>query len=87
MVWGRFAAFLGRTISAVVPQVGCQIYVDDPVFTMAGELEQATQQLATVLLWTAILAYPIKLSKAAGGKSIIWIGAHVELDDQNGTSQ
>ena len=29
-VWGRFAAFLARTIVAVEPEVTCQLYVDDP---------------------------------------------------------
>ena len=50
-IWGRYAAFLGRTISAIQPQTGCQIYVDDPIFTLTGPLHQAARQLAVILLW------------------------------------
>ena len=83
-VWGRYAAFLGRTIAAVSPEVGCQIYVDDPIFTLAGDLDQASHGLAVVLVWMAILGYPVKLSKASGGKALTWIGAHLQLDDEKG---
>lgn len=84
-IWGRFAAFLGRTIAAIEPRVGCQIYVDDPILTLPGNLLEATDQLATVLLWTAIIGYPIKLQKAVGGKSIPWIGAHIAVEEEAAT--
>eukprot|EP00435_Cladocopium_sp_Y103_P017439 s3840_g4.t1 len=86
-IWGRYAAFLGRTIAAIEPEVGCQIYVDDPIFTLTGDLEQATEQLATVLVWMAIIGYPVKLQKAAGGKEVAWIGAHISIDDEKAEVQ
>ena len=81
-IWGRFAAFLARTIVAVEPSVTCQIYVDDPAFALHGDKEEAVSQLTTVLLWTNILGYPVKMSKAMGGKSISWIGAELNLLDE-----
>eukprot|EP00435_Cladocopium_sp_Y103_P022615 s625_g5.t1 len=82
-IWGRFAAFLARTIAAVEPEVNCQLYVDDPAMVMKGDKQEAVLQLTTVLLWTAILGYPVKTSKASGGKTISWIGAEIALDDDN----
>ena len=80
-VWGRFASFLARAISAVEPKVNCQLYVDDPAFSMSGTKEEAITQLTNVLLWTNLLGYPIKMSKSVGGKSISWIGAEINLED------
>ena len=81
-VWGRFAAFLARTIVAVEPEVTCQLYVDDPAIAMSGSREDAITQLTSVLLWVNILGYPIKMSKSTGGKSVNWIGAVVTLLDE-----
>ena len=80
-VWGRYAAWLGRTIAAIEPRVGCQVYVDDPAFVMSGPFEEAVEQLTTVLLWIAVVGFPVKLTKAVGGKKISWIGAEVQLRD------
>jgi len=70
-VWGRFAAWLGRTLSAIEPRASTQIFVDDPAFVLRGERDEAVEQLTNILLWTAV----------AGGKDISWIGAQFELDD------
>ncbi|CAE7938036.1 unnamed protein product, partial [Symbiodinium necroappetens] len=37
-----------------------------------GNKELAASDLAVVLLWTAVAGFPIKLSKATGGKEIEW---------------
>ena len=81
-IWGRCAAWLARTIAAVEPEAGCQIYIDDPVFVLAGGIREAAKRLTTVLLWIAITGFPIKLSKATGGKHITWIGATVQIKDE-----
>ncbi len=76
-VWGRFAAFAGRSTSAIVNRLGIrmQMYVDDPVFVAAGTIQQATRGITTALLWLSILGLPLAWSKSDGGKSITWIGA------------
>eukprot|EP00435_Cladocopium_sp_Y103_P029553 s2001_g7.t1 len=82
-IWGRFAAWFGRSIIAVEPRINCQTYVDDPAFVLAGDFEAAVQQLTTVLMWAAITGFPVKLSKATGGKEISWVGAKIKVDDQD----
>lgn len=81
-VWGRFAAWLGRTLSAIEPRASTQIFVDDPAFVLRGERDEAVEQLTNILLWTAVAGFPVKLQKAVGGKDISWIGAQFELDDE-----
>ena len=84
-IWGRFAAWLGRAFAAIVPKASAQIYVDDPIFVLAGDLEQAALDLTSLMLWFAIAGFPVKLSKAEGGKAINWVGARLELDDEAST--
>jgi len=78
-VWGRFAAWLGRTLAAVERRMRVQVYVDDPAFVLIGSFEEAVEQLTTALLWTAIAGFPVKLQKAIGGKEVPWIGAVLSL--------
>ena len=80
-LWGRFAAWLGRTLVCIEPEADVQIYVDDPGFVLVGELEEATRQLTKLLLWVRISGFPIKLEKASGGKSMEWVGATLTLKD------
>ena len=44
-IWGRYAAWLGRSASAIVPSLGLQIYVDDPAMTLKGTWSQAARDL------------------------------------------
>ena len=81
-LWGRYAAWLGRSASAVMPRASVQIYVDDPAFVLSGTLEEASRDLTVLLMWFAIVGFPVKLSKAEGGKRIGWVGATLELDDR-----
>ena len=81
-LWGRYAAWLGRTLAAIVPSAYTQIYVDDPSFVLRGPLERAAEDLAIILLWMNVAGYPIKLEKACGGKEAEWIGARIILDDE-----
>ncbi|CAE7648821.1 unnamed protein product [Symbiodinium sp. CCMP2592] len=60
-----------------------QCYVDDPVFVMFGPgLGAAARDLAITLLWVAVTGFPTKLNKANGGKTIEWVGAKIECDDE-----
>ena len=74
-IWGRYAAWLGRSATAITPRAGVQIYVDDPAFVLSGTLEKASWDLTVLLLWFAIVGFPIKLPKAEGGKTIGWVAS------------
>ena len=82
-IWGRYAAWLGRSLAAIVPQANIQIYVDDPCFVLPGTKQEAARSLAIILLWMDVCGYPVKLQKASGGKSIEWVGAKVDLNDKD----
>ena len=78
---GRFASWLGRSTAAVA-DTDPQCYVDDPVYVMFGPgLGAAARDLAITLLWVAVAGFPTKLCKVNGGKSIEWVGAGIECDD------
>lgn len=80
-LWGRYAAWMGRTLASVVPTVSTQVYVDDPSFVLRGTLNEAASDLAMVLLWLGVAGFPLKLSKAGGGKAADWVGARIEFQD------
>ena len=70
-LWGRYAAWLGRTLTCVEPEAVVQTYVDDPGFV-----------LTRLLLWVRVAGYPIKLEKASGGKTLEWVGGKLTLNDE-----
>ena len=81
-IWGRFAAFMGRTMSAVIPEAEGQVYVDDPVWVVPTEGGYSPEQVMTkIYLWAAIMGYPLKLPKSVAGSRIKWIGAEIEIDN------
>lgn len=82
-VWGRYAALLGRVLSAIVPEARTQVYVDDPLITLPNRGGEGVDALTRVLLCTHIFGYPLKLSKAAAGQSVKWIGATLNVDNEN----
>ena len=82
-LWGRYAAWLGRSLACIDPQSTIQTYVDDPGFIVTGNLEEAAHKLTRLLLWVRVSGYPIKLEKAAGGKSMEWVGGKITLHDHS----
>ena len=40
-IWGRFAAFLGRSWASVEPSAKTQIYVDDAAVVLEGDIDAA----------------------------------------------
>ena len=81
-LWGRYAAWLGRSLSAIIPGATTAIYVDDPIFVLEGSLHDAANQLGMILLWMNVAGYPLKVEKAAGGKEVEWVGAALYVDDK-----
>ena len=84
-IWGRYAALLGRSWASIEPSVQAQIYVDDPAAVAYGPIEEAVTAVTNLLLWAAVAGYPLKLEKSEGGKSIKWIGATIQVDEQERT--
>lgn len=80
-VWGRFAAYLGRIVCSILPEVGTQVYVDDPIFVLPDSSHESRKLLALVLLILKIFGFPVKLEKAAAGSKVKWIGATLEAGE------
>ena len=89
-VWGRYAAFYGRSSAAILgnfKKAGLQVYVDDPALALVGSWEGRVRLLSRALLWAAVLGFPIAWDKAYAGNSIVWGGAQISLGtgDEQGT--
>ena len=69
-VWGRYAAFLGRSTAAVVGSdpLWLQVYVDDPLYPCLAELPRAARLFSVALLWA--LVYPLAWHKTEGGSDL-----------------
>ena len=84
-VWGRYAAFLGRALTATFKECRFQIYVDDPLLVFPGVGGQAPEWLAKILVFTKTLGFPLKLSKAHAGLEVKWVGATIKVDNKERT--
>ena len=58
-VWGRYAAFLGRSTAAVVgtDPLRLQVYVDDPLYACLAEPPRAARLFSEALLWALVAGY------------------------------
>ena len=77
-LWGRFAAWFGRTLAVVNPEVAMQVYVDDPIMVFDSQNPARKTLLGKSLLWAAITGLPIKLEKTDAGNEVKWIGALIK---------
>ena len=58
--------------------------MDDPICVVpSAKGFDKVECLTRAFLWTEVLGYPLKLSKAHAGDSIDWIGARINLDNVN----
>lgn len=88
LLWGRVAAWLGRSAQAVSPpqRLRCQIYVDDPVIATIGTPQERIRALARVLLLWLTLGARLAWPKASLGTSVQWIGATYIVQPQGVTA-
>ena len=88
-VWGRYAAFIGRSSAAILRsrQGRIQVYVDDPLAALSGSPPYTTTSIAILLLWFCYSGLPISWKKSEAGTSITWISARICLSSEhiNGT--
>ena len=85
-IWGRYAAFLGRSTAAVMgtdpPRL--QVYVDDPLYVCLAEPFRAARLFSVALLWALVAGYPsLAWHKTEGGSDLRWSGAQVTLCPTN----
>ena len=80
-VWGRAAAFLGRSGQSLftAEEARIQVYVDDPWTIWRGSEEERAKNLGLLLLWWRVLGPPISWRKIQVGREVRWIGVQIAL--------
>ena len=81
LLWGRAAAFLGRSGQSLFceRELRTQIYVDDPATIVRGSLTKARECAALLLWWWLALGLQISWKKGSFGQEFRWIGVSVDL--------
>ena len=81
LLWGRAAAFLGRSGQAMFheDELRTQTYVDDPATLVVGTRAAARRKAAMLLWWWVALGLPISWKKGVFDKVYKWIGAIIDL--------
>ena len=84
-VWGRYAAFLGRSTAAIMGDdpLRVQIYVDDPLYVATDGTPGASRLFSVALLWALTLGYPLAWHKTEGGHELRWIGAIINVRSED----
>jgi hypothetical protein len=83
-VWGRFAAFVGRSTAAITQNLGVrlQMYVGDPLFITVGARKDSVDGLTVSLQWLSILGLPLAWHKSDGGHDVTWIFAAITVSPE-----
>lgn len=85
LVWGRAAAFLGRSGQALfsASEARMEIFVDDPWSAWLGTRSERRRNMVTLLLWWTALGLDIAWHKIAVGDCVRWIGADVAVSGKD----
>ena len=85
LIWGRGAAFLGRSGSSLFKEseVRLQVYVDDPAVLLSGPKVTAERNARILMWWWLVLGVRISWNKALLQQKAKWIGATVDLSSNN----
>ena len=80
-VWGRYAAFIGRSSAAILDGPGARlhVYVDDPLYAIRGTEEEAVHTATIATMWLGVVGLPLAWHKTEAGPRLQWIGATIEL--------
>ena len=83
LVWGKAAAFLGRSGQALFDdaEARVEIYVDDPWTGWAGSAATRRRNKAILLLWWLAVGPAISWTKIQVGTAVAWIGASVVITE------
>ena len=81
LLWGRAAAFLGRSGQGMFDEkeLRTQTYVDDPATVVLGTPVAARRRAAILLWWWSARGLQISWKKGVFGKVVKWIGAVIDL--------
>lgn len=81
LLWGRAAAFLGRSGQALFApgEARIELFVDDPIVCAAGSRSQRVRCFCVLLLWWLALGLGISWAKLQRGAAVIWIGAQISV--------
>eukprot|EP00971_Amphidinium_carterae_P334202 6469348-Amphidinium_carterae.1 len=81
LVWGRMAAWLGRTGQALFSddRLRMQIYVDDPAAVIRGAESDRRNLANTLLWWWTVAGAQIAWKKGCFGDTARWIGVEIHL--------
>ena len=83
LLWGRLAAFAGRSGQALFApdELRLQIYVDDPIAAVIGKSTHVrSRRLTILLLYWAALGFRLAWKKGQRGSRVEWVGAELEWD-------
>ncbi len=78
-VWGRVAAWLGRSTQMLLPAASArmQIYVDDPLLTLAGTPAERRDNYHVAVLWWCCAGFALAWAKLSRGSAVDWVGARI----------
>lgn len=81
LVWGRVAAFMGRSGQSLFDhrEVRMEIYVDDPWTGWAGTAHQIAKRQVRLIAWWICVGPNFSRDKAQRGALVRWIGANIIL--------
>ena len=96
LIYSRIASFVSRTTQAIMGEpnrkdakgkarVRLQLYVDDPVVTLAGGRDQVDEALDVILSWWLLLGVPLSWGKGARYQATerhVYIGVEYEMVEQ-----
>ena len=83
-VWGRAAAFLGRSGQALFStgETRIQVYVDDPCTVWRGTLPVRSWNKVILFLWWLVVVPAVSWKKLQFGWQVKWIGVQVQLEEK-----
>ena len=85
LLYSRFAAMLARLLqsSMVDTEAAHEVYLDDSLWCLRGNLTKRTSMLAFVLNTMKALGVPVAVSKGARATKITWIGVTFAVEEQD----
>jgi hypothetical protein len=81
MIWGRGAAFLGRSGQSLfeTTELCLELFVDDPWSIWAGTRAKRRRNMVVLLLWWVCVGLDLAWKKLELGRRVRWIGADIEV--------
>jgi hypothetical protein len=77
------AAWMGRSTQLLLPgdRARVQVYVDDPLLTIAGKPKDRLLNFRIAILWWCVAGLELAWTKLAHGKEVEWVGAMLKATE------